>query len=191
MITSSCDPIRVIIITVPPEEIRSHLEPLRQRLCSLGGDPRALAYPPHITLRTGAFIPRDQLQAYIHDLGASIAGMPPCPVRAQRLYLGPTDHQGCQRFICAATFAPSPDLHRLNQRLLTVSRYQKREQTSFWPHLSLVYGNLSLEGLRAVQSCLADNPEILKPEWSWSIDHVALYTLQSTHWQPLHIFHLP
>jgi 2'-5' RNA ligase len=178
--------IRVIIITVPPAHVRDEIEPLRKRLCRLAGDGQALAYPPHITLRTGAFVPQGQLRVFADNLGEAIAGLTPFPVRTDGIYLGQTRHQGEKRHICAATFEPCPSLLELNRLLLTCRDYIKGEQRSFWPHLSLVYGSLSPRGLVSLENTLDHRPDLLRPNWHWVVDHVALYALKSGTWAPLH-----
>jgi len=177
---------RVIIITVPPERVRAQIEPLREKLCNLAENDQALAYPPHITLRTGAFVPEEHLQLFVDNLQNAIPGATPFPIRADEIYLGQTRHQGEPRHICAATFEPCPALIELNRHLLSYRAYIKRNQKTFWPHLSLVYGNLSQRGLMSLENTFDHRPDMLRPNWHWTVDHVALYSLKSGRWEPLH-----
>jgi len=178
--------IRVIIITVPPAHVRSEIEPLRSALCRLAGDDQALAYPPHITLRTGAFVPREHIRVFVHKLWKTLDGMASFHVRADGLFFGQTRHQGETRHICAATFEPCHALFELHQRLLSFQACIKGPQHTFWPHLSLVYGNLTAEGLLSIRDYLDHHPDLRQPAWHWAIDHVALYCPDIGHWKRLH-----
>jgi hypothetical protein len=56
---------RLIIITVPPPDVAAALHRARSEAARLTGSVAALAYPPHLTLRTGAVVPADGTHAFL------------------------------------------------------------------------------------------------------------------------------
>lgn len=56
---------RFIIITVPPQPIFRKLEKLIKECSLLGNTYEAVAYPPHITLRTGALVPNGDVKPFV------------------------------------------------------------------------------------------------------------------------------
>jgi Bacterial phosphonate metabolism protein (PhnI) len=60
--------VRFVIITVPPPELSVLLESTRAAAASLTRSCAALAYPPHITLRTGAVVPEESVESFASGL---------------------------------------------------------------------------------------------------------------------------
>ena len=56
--------VRLIIISLPPEPLLGRLTELRREMCALADSREALRYPVHITLRTGALVPEDELPRF-------------------------------------------------------------------------------------------------------------------------------
>jgi hypothetical protein len=63
------DTVRFIIITVAPQPVASEIDRARRAVCAVGQSNAALAYPPHVTLRTGVRVPVDIVSAFLDEVG--------------------------------------------------------------------------------------------------------------------------
>lgn len=170
------DIVRLVLISVPPEPVLGELAALTAALAAVSGARVATAYPPHVTLRTGALVPRDRLEDFAHGFAAWCAATPACTIRTA----------GVLRLTSPAPFVglaitADDDLLDRHRRLLAYAPWRKGLQPVFQPHLSLAYDDLAPEALPAVDAVLARWP--LRP-WSWRCDRVGCYSRSDGRWVP-------
>ena len=75
------DPVRFVIITTPQSDVAARIDEARRTVCRIGASQASLAYPPHVTLRTGTLVPLLQLPEFIHEFGELIGRWEPFRIR--------------------------------------------------------------------------------------------------------------
>lgn len=209
---------RLVIITVPPPDLELRLSRLLERVGELTGAREALRYPPHITMRTGALVPSAELDEYIAGFSEHVERSPFSDVRisATRLLWSTYRSAGQLRHFIGYEIEPTDELLGLHRYLLSYDRYIKATQTSFWPHLSIAYHDLTPDAaaLAAAELGLPPVPEELDaslgaaggapsqpssttdkpadPIWvpQWCCRNVGLYARSGRKWQPQAVFAL-
>ena len=78
--------VRFIIITVPPPALSVLLESARAAAASLTRTCAALAYPPHVTLRTGALVPEESVESFAAGLRESLGAWRPFTINARGFF---------------------------------------------------------------------------------------------------------
>ena len=181
------DPIRFIIITVPQLEIVEKIDRFRRAIAEVGDTWEALTYPPHITLRTGALVPSEQVEGYADRFVRHLAQIEPFPIETGPLEQSTYRSEGETRRFIGYEIVPSDPLVRLNRRLLEFRDWIKSEQREFWPHLTIAFHDLGEEGALRVKRWIEANSARVPAGFRWKCDNVALYMRGETGWEPFRI----
>lgn len=181
---------RLIMITVPPPAVCDAINAVRRPLAALADSAVALSYPPHVTLRTGAVVPLDQLQPFVDGLQVLLQDVSPFILTAQGIHMGTYERDDGPQPIVAFKITPSHALLALNQRLLTYRQYRKSERTAFKPHLSIAYEDLSMANYEKLCAHIKTQPELQTRAFEWTCDNVSLYEKVDQRWVPYHVIQL-
>ena len=173
---------RYVIISLPPPELEAKLETFRRPLCKRYKAPAVLAYPPHITLRTGAFVPEGCEAEFFAGIEKAVRGTRPFEVQTCGVWFG--THQ--EKPIVALDIEPVPELMGLHKKLLTFSKWQKRGQPCFRPHISLLFGDLSPAAFQRAKKERQANPQAFEFSCRFILDHVGLYRFDARQWIEAH-----
>jgi 2'-5' RNA ligase len=169
------DAVRFVIITALPEPAATALDQARRSVCRVGRCRAALAYPPHVTLRTGALVPRESLDSFLRELGRTVGAWDAFPVRtAGLLFTTYADGNDRKRLIGYEVQKDAP-LMELNARLLRYEAWRASDRLVFQPHITLAFDDLTEEGERSVRSWLNENPGVIPAGFTWTCDNVGVY----------------
>jgi len=179
---------RLVIITVPPQPLAGEIARLQRRLSGIGGSTAALAWPPHITLRTGALVPNSELEAFVQGLGSALGSWEPFTIRADGLWseAGPRPDLGA---FVGYRIVGDAALWLLNRRLLAYTPWRKSNRLTFEPHLTLAFDDLSAEGHERICSWLKTHSHDVPTRFEWVCAHFGLYALAGRKWQPFHVYY--
>lgn len=186
----SADPVRLIIITVPPDEACERIDAFRREVGRIGDTREALTYPPHVTLRTGALVPPDQLADYADRLALHLAGWQPFPVDTEGLEQSTYDAGGRMRHFVGYRIAASERLMALNRRLLSFRDWIKSDRTEFEPHLTVAFHDLDDAGANRVADWIEAHPDRVPGRFQWVCDNVGLWCRAGTQWQAYRVIRL-
>jgi 2'-5' RNA ligase len=182
--------VRFIIITVPPADVAARLEEARREASGLTHSRAALAYPPHVTLRTGAIVPPDSIGKFAAGMRTALGEWSPFPMRAEGLMHSVyEDHDGLSRHIVGWRVPADEPLLRVHRDLLSFRLYQRRAQPPFEPHLTLAFEDLEEQDAGRLLLHAASRPEIFPLELCWTCDRVGLYREMDESWEPFFEFH--
>jgi len=184
------EPIRLIIITVPPPAVAAELETLRRALCDRYRAPWALAYPPHVTLRTGVLVPPEAMPAFLGTFGTLFEEIQPFPIRTEAARCGHVDLEGRRQPFVFLPVIQDDSLRRLHRTLLAYRPYCKSDKTHFEPHLTLLCDELTPEDWQALQAEVRDAPQRFGKTYTWPCDNVALFVQDGPRWVPFHVYEL-
>jgi len=186
MLESEHERIRLIIISVLPPAAAAAVRELRDPCCGLAGSREALAYPPHITLRTGVLVPPEAMDAFIGEFADLVRGVHAFALRTRGILAGRLGGEYGNAPIACYEIAPSEDLAALNALLNRYQPYRKSNRNAFHPHVSIAYGDLTEDGLQAIKCFLGKNPALRDREISWMCDNVSLYRKEDDQWVEFH-----
>lgn len=177
--------VRLTIVTIPPAALCGRLTGIRSLAAALTGSRAALLHPPHVTLRTGALVPEKSIKGFALELREAIGAWRPFVLRAQGLvHTTYADEEGRQRELVAWRILPDPPLMSMHARLLTCTRWQRRPQPPFEPHLTLAYEDLTVDAAQALLQAAQADPPLYPPELSWSCSNVTLCRFDGNYWEP-------
>ena len=180
---------RFVIITVPPPEVASAIHQARAEAGRLTGSVAALAYPPHLTLRSGVVVPLEDTPSFLEAFGACVGFWEPFSLRADGIVRSSYEAgDGAKRHLVAWHVEPSSALLGFHERLIGFVRYQRRPQPPFVPHLTIAYEDLGEQDAEVLLAHAAAPPEAFPPRLSWPCDNVALYRLIGGVWLPFHVY---
>jgi 2'-5' RNA ligase len=183
-------PVRLTIVTIPPAPVCGRLTGIRSRAAAMSGSRAALLHPPHVTLRTGALVPERQIKDFERELRAAAGPWRPFPLHARGLFRTTyTSGEGAERHMVAWRILPDPPLLDLHGKLLACSRFQRRPQPPFDPHLTLAYEDLTGEAADTLLAYAQDHPDEFPPELSWPCTNVTLCRRAGERWEPCVILH--
>ncbi len=177
------DRIRLVIITVPPPEVAEAVEALRAPLCRMADSRAALAYPPHVTLRTGVRVPPARMDDFLDDFRVLAAEQAAFPVRTDGIASLTYEDGGREKYLVAYRIEPTAPLLHLNRRLLSYRTWRKSDRTDFHPHMTLVFDDLSRKDWLRVTAHIEARPEAYARSFEWTCDHVGLYELRGERWE--------
>lgn len=180
--TPKASPVRFIIITTPPHEVASQIDAARRRVCGIGRSHAALAYPPHVTLRTGALVPGPMVSTFIEAFGAAVGRWDPFPMSTDGLSRTSYRDGESEKYLVGYRVAKEPALLALNERLLRCTTWRASSRIHFEPHLTLAFDDLDLEGFVRIGHWLNENPEGLPPGFTWTCDNVGLFRRDGETW---------
>jgi len=172
---------RFICVSVLPDGPAAVLEPLRADLAALSGAREALAYPLHVTLRTGFLVPSGERQAFFEGLGSAIRGRPSFRMRARGLCR--VSYQEGRRFLLAYELALDDELRGLHEALLSYSSYMKGDQYKYSPHITLAFHDLGPEGFARCSRWIDRRPPLLDTSFEWDCDNVCLLSKAGDRWE--------
>jgi 2'-5' RNA ligase len=181
-------PVRFIIITTPPQDVSSRIDEARRHVCSVSGSQAALAYPPHVTLRTGALVPSSLVSSFIDAFGTVVGRWEPFSMRTEGLWRTSYRDRGEEKYLVGYRILKDAALDELNRRLLLCTTWRASSRVSFEPHLTLAFDDLDLAGFVRVQHWLNENPGILPHGFSWTCDNVGLFRREGDAWSPYKVW---
>jgi 2'-5' RNA ligase len=174
--------VRFIIITTPPDPVSRSVEIARARACEIGGSRAALAYPPHVTLRTGAFVPVAMVGTFINAFGAALGSWEPFTIRTEGLLLSPYQDGDREKHLVAYRIALDEPLAELNRRLLSYTPWRASNRLHFLPHLTLAFDDLDRDGFNRLKEWLERDAAAVPAGFEWTCDNVGLYRRESDSW---------
>ena len=181
--------VRFVIISVVPNRIAYKIKNLSQELSGLSGSKNALLYPPHITIRTGAIVPIDNIDAFVlafrkdvDKFNAKVIYQEPLTI-SEIDFINYTD-EGQQKHLIAYRVRKTEWLVELNKTLDESNEYKKTMYKTFHPHISLAYGDLSTFYFNKLKDHILDNKEHFCKSLSFDINDVSLfYQLDNGYWK--------
>jgi len=179
--------IRLIIITVPPDDLCAEIDAFRREIAPIGDSYEALTYPPHITLRTGAIVPVEALEDYGERLERHLADRRPFPIATASLEQSSYTADGQIRHFVGYGIRRSEELLALNRRLLRFRDWIKSDRTDFHPHLTAAFHDLDGAGATRVDRWIKANPERVPAGFAWTCDNVGLWRRGNERWEPLRV----
>ena len=180
--------VRFIIITVPPDEVVDRISRFRQKVCEMGKSVHSLAYPPHVTLRTGAIVPEEHINSFIEEFSQNIGNWKPFTIRTDGILKSSYPDGNIIKYFIGYRVIKDPPLASLNERLLSYRKYIKSNRQYFMPHLTLAFDDLKEKNFYSVSSYLDEHPEETPQGFEWLCDNVSLYSLRAKSWQPYRIY---
>ena len=181
--------IRLIIITVPSDEVIEHIQRLRKPICSTYQASWALTYPPHVTLRTGVRVSEDRIAKFLKQFGALLDDWKPFPIHTEKTSWSTMEYEGERKFFLYLRVIKDEPLASLNRHLLTYKAYRKSDKTSFHPHVTLLWDNLTAEEQEEVKAYVARDARF-QVSFEWMCDNVSLYVQEQDQWMPFHVYTL-
>ncbi len=166
--------LRLVIVTIPGGNFYNEISGMIGALSSLTGSRTASSYLPHMTLRTGVFVPCDESDSFIREFGELISEEKAIKVKTERLRVFPYWEEENQKFIILYSVRKSQPLSSINRRLLSYEKYKKSDKSIFQPHISLLYGDVDREGFEKAKQFVRERPEIFEREFTFDLDNVAL-----------------
>ena len=180
--------VRFIIITVPPDKVADRISTFRQKVCEMANSVQSLAYPPHVTLRTGAIVPEGNISSFIKEFEETLGNWKPFTIRTNGLLKNSYPDGNKIKYFIGYNVIKDIPLASLNEHLFSYRKYIKSNRQCFMPHLTLAFDDLNKENFYTVSSYLDEHPEETPQGFEWSCDNVSLYSLTGKSWQPYHIY---
>jgi len=181
---------RFIIITVPPPSISGKLQKLIAE-CSILGDSReASSYPPHITLRTGALVPNEEIRAFAEGFERHCAGLHRVKITTDGIQFETYLKDGIKKYFIGYHIAKTKRLFDLHLELMAYDPFIKKRQNEFNPHLSLAYHDLEEESFIRLKDYITANPDAYGHDYSWELDNVSLYAKKGEKWEPFCVYQI-
>lgn len=183
----NADTVRLIVITVPPDDLCAEIDLFRREIARIGDSREALTYPPHITLRTGAIVPAEALEDYGERLERHLTGTRPFPIETASLEQSRYTAHGALRHFVGYQIRRSEELLALNRRLLRFCDWIKSDRIDFYPHLTMAFHDLDGAGAGRVARWIAANPERVPAGFRWTCDNVGLWRRGTERWEPFRV----
>lgn len=177
------DRVRFIIITVPPDDVAGEINTFRRRVSEVGNAREALKYPPHVTMRTGALVPRGEVDSFTDRFVRHLTGIQPFRMETNTLHQGIYASEDETRNFVGYGIDPSPELTSLHGRLLELVEYRKNAHRNSNPHLTIAFHDLSVDGAARVARWIEDNSDSVPAGFSWTCGNVGLYRLLDGRWE--------
>ncbi len=174
--------IRFIIITVLPDDVARRFDSARRLVCEVGRSRASLAYPPHVTLRTGALVPVEHVSAFLEGFSEALGAWDPFSVTTDGFLLSGYQDGEVRKYLAGYRVRKDPPIMSLNTRLLRFEKWRASNRLVFEPHLTLAFDDLTEEGMQRVRLWLDENPNGLPTGFQWSCDNVCLYRPQGDSW---------
>jgi 2'-5' RNA ligase len=150
--------VRLVIIAVPPQPLFDRLTLLRRRLCQLGRSRAALAYPVHLTLRTGALVPEEQLPYFFREFADCARNVPAFPVSLGRFVasgLPDSGQEGGGKCFAGFEVVSGRGLMAAHRQLSAFELWRKGLQYEYRPHLTMAFDDLDEAGLDCIRAEMA------------------------------------
>ncbi len=176
------EPVRFIVITTAPREVQQRIEEARGRINEIGACRAALAYPPHVTLRTGALVPLPFIPRFLDAFGAAVGRWTPFPIRTDGTWLTSYRDRDQEKYLVGYRILKDAPLAELNDRLLRCATWRASDRLHFEPHLTLAFDDLDREGFGRITRWLNENPRAIPDRFEWTCDNVGLYRREGEEW---------
>ena len=174
---------RFIIITVLPGATARLFDGARRLVGRIGSSRAALAYPPHVTLRTGVLVPDDMVDFFIDEFGDLLGHWAPFTVATEGIFCSTYLDGQVRKNIVGYRVRKDAALAALNQRLLAYVSWRASDRLAFEPHLTLAFDDLGAEGAQAVSRWREANPRVLPDRFQWTCDNVTLCRKIGDKWE--------
>ena len=182
------DAVRFIIITTPQREVAARIEEARRTICGIGASRAALAYPPHVTLRTGTLVPALQLADFVREFGEVVGRWKPFRIRTDGLWQATYRDREQMKHLVGYRIHEDPELMAMNERLLTFTRWRASNRLRYEPHLTLAFDDLNQEGFARIGRWIQENPRALPDGFEWKFDNVSVYRQEGDLWSPYQVW---
>ncbi len=180
--------VRFVVITTPPAEMSREIDTARRLIGEIGRSRAALAYPPHVTLRTGARVPAELVSTFLDAFGAAVGTWEPFPVRTAGIWQTTYMDGEREKYLVGYRVEKSQALAALNERLLRLSTWRASNRLHFEPHLTLAYDDLDLDGYQSIERWREQTPGALPEGFAWTCDNVGLFYLEGEDWMPYKVW---
>jgi 2'-5' RNA ligase len=174
--------VRFIIVTAAPPDVAGRIDEARRRVAEIGGCRSALAYPPHVTLRTGALVPAPLVSSFLDAFGTVVGRWTPFPIRTDGLLQTSYRDRDQEKYLVGYRVLKDAPLAELNERLLRCSAWRASSRLHFEPHLTLAFDDLDREGYRRTSDWIQENSGALPGSFTWICDNVGLYRREESVW---------
>jgi len=174
--------VRFIIISVLPQAVARRFEEVRREVCEIAHSKAALAYPPHLTLRTGVLVPMESLDTFLNEFSNTVGAVVPFPLTTDGLLFTEYRDGEVLKYLMGYRVRQDPELAKLNERLLGYERWRASNRLRFEPHLTLAFDDPSAEDMTRVRHWVEERPSALPAAFQWSCDNVSLYRRCGDSW---------
>ncbi len=173
---------RLIIITVAQPEVAKQIQNLRSPLCHRYSAPWALRYPPHITLRTGLIVPNNKLDEVFQTFTHIVDATQPFTIQTQTTAYSQMKYEDEEHFFIYQPVQETPALMSLNQQLLTYRDYRKSDKMTFYPHLTLFWGDIPKNEEAMLRIAIDCKKNGFSKTFSWQCNTFAFYQEKEDGW---------
>jgi len=180
--------VRFIIITVPPTDVSARIDAARRAVAALTGSVSALAYPPHVTLRTGVRVPAAALPQFLDDFKRVVGEWRPFPVSTDGFLRTTYESESAVQWLIGYRIRKDEALSALNRRLLSYVPFRVSDRLDFRPHLTLAFEDLTMEAFFRAGRYMEKRPPEIPETFQWECDNVGLYRLEDGLWTPYVVF---
>ncbi len=182
--------IRLVIVSILPEPVFTEIHSIQAELSKICGSVEALAFPPHITIRTGVIVPAGEMPGFISEFGKIIGSRSQFKVKTGRLVKTEYMENGLKKYIALYSVEKTEQLVRLNRDCLTYEKYRKSEKKEFHPHISLAYEDLSKLGFETACRHIEANQNDYERSFEFNLNNVSLLYFSSGFWETMYSFQL-
>jgi 2'-5' RNA ligase len=175
--------LRFVITTVLSGRAGEMVEAARREATRLTGSRAALAWPPHVTLRTGAEVPEPHAGEFVEAMGQALGAWRPFRLATTGIVherYGAED--GTMRNLVAWSVVLDSPLHDLHRRLLSCGLWQRRPQPTFAPHLTLAFDDLDDAGAARLMAAVEWRAHLFPNRLAWICDNVCLHLREGERW---------
>lgn len=169
------DPVRFVIITALPRPAADVFDQARRAVSRVGRCRAALAYPPHVTLRTGALVPHECLDVFLKEIGQTVGAWDAFLIRTGGLLFTTYSEGSARKQLIGYEIQKDAPLMELNARLLRYEKWRASDRLVFQPHITLAFDDLTEEGAQSVRVWLDQDPAALPDSFQWTCDNVGVY----------------
>jgi len=169
------DAVRFVIITALPQPAAAAFDQARRAACRVGRCRAALVYPPHVTLRTGALVPRESVDSFLRELGETVGEWDPFPLQTKGLLFTTYSEGEARKNLVGYEIEKDRALMELNARLLRHETWRASNRLGFQPHITLAFDDLTEEGAKSIREWLDQSPDALPSGFQWTCDNVGVY----------------
>lgn len=167
--------VRFVIVTIPPPDVANRIDAFRLAIAEVGATIEARTYPPHVTMRTGAFVPVVEVDSFAAAFVSHVGNQPRFKIETAKLEQSCYEAGGTTRYFVGYRIVESGELLAFNRHLLSFTPYRKSSATEFHPHLTIAFHDLAADGADRVARWISDNRSAVPDRFAWTCDNVGLY----------------
>ncbi|MBN2509693.1 MAG: 2'-5' RNA ligase family protein [Spirochaetales bacterium] len=177
---------RYVLITEVPSHIAEIITPVREEMARLFSSYAALAYPPHITLRTGLIVPAQARAGVFEHFAALTKDFGSLPVETDGIMHA---EYAPRKYLVAYRIKKTKQLCDFHDVLLSYTAYRKSDRTDFEPHMTLLFDDLAKDSCEQALDHIHENEKNF-PQLRWQLSEYGLYYLEGRRWKPEVIYPL-